>query len=86
LGSQGSTLVTKFIISDLKKLPKKMKPTMTYDNGKEFSKHEKMIKALGVKCYFATLYHSWERGLNEHMNGLIRQYFPKGSDLFYPKQ
>ena len=50
--------MTESIISGLKKLPKKMKQTITYDNGKEFSKHEKMAKALSVKCYFATPYHS----------------------------
>lgn len=51
--------------------------TITYDNGKEFSSHEKISKALNARCYFATPYHSWERGLNEHTNGLVRQYFPK---------
>lgn len=51
--------------------------TITYDNGKEFSSHEKISEALGASCYFATPYHSWERGLNEHTNGLVRQYFPK---------
>jgi len=55
--------------------------TITYDNGKEFSSHKKISKKLGVKCYFATPYHSWERGLNEHTNGLLRQYFPKKTDF-----
>lgn len=64
----------------LKKLRHKVR-TMTFDNGKEFSMHEQITKALKAKCYFATPYHSWERGLNEHTNGLIRQYIPKSSDL-----
>lgn len=81
LPNKGSALVTESIISCLKMLPKKMRRTITYDNGKEFSNHEMIAKVLGVKCYFATPYHSWERGLNEHTNGLVRQYFPKGSDL-----
>ncbi len=51
--------------------------TLTADNGKEFSNHQKVSAALGSEFYFATPYHSWERGLNEHTNGLIRQYFPK---------
>jgi len=51
--------------------------TMTYDKGKEFSNHEIIAKALNAKCYFAKPYHSWERGLNEHTNGLVRQYLPK---------
>jgi IS30 family transposase len=51
--------------------------TITYDNGKEFSDHKVIAKALNTTCYFATPYHSWERGLNEHTNGLVRQYLPK---------
>lgn len=52
--------------------------TLTADNGKEFSYHKKIGKELEATVYFATPYHSWERGLNEHTNGLVRQYFPKG--------
>ena len=55
--------------------------TITTDNGKEFAKHESIAAALDAKIYFAQPYHSWERGLNENTNGLIRQYFPKGSDF-----
>jgi IS30 family transposase len=55
--------------------------TLTYDNGKEFSEHEKIAEQLEAKGYFAHPYHAWERGLNENTNGLIRQYFPKGSDF-----
>jgi len=55
--------------------------TITYDNGKEFSEHLEIGETLDAKCYFATPYHSWERGLNEHTNGLVRQYVPKSSDL-----
>lgn len=53
--------------------------TLTYDNGKEFSLHETIAEELEATGYFAHPYHSWERGLNENMNGLIRQYAPKGS-------
>lgn len=60
--------------------------TFTFDNGKEFSGHEQMANALGVQCYFANPYHSWERGLNEHTNGLIRQFFPKGTNFKIVKQ
>ena len=55
--------------------------TITFDNGKEFSFHEKIAKALNCKTYFATPYHSWEQGQNENANGLLRQYFPKGEEL-----
>jgi IS30 family transposase len=55
--------------------------TLTSDNGKEFADHEKISKELGALFFFAKPYHSWERGLNEHTNGLVRQYFPKGTDF-----
>lgn len=55
--------------------------TLTSDNGKEFADHEKTSIALEADFYFAKPYHSWERGLNEHTNGLVRQYFPKGTDF-----
>lgn len=55
--------------------------TITFDNGKEFAHHEKLKDAFGVETYFAHPYHSWERGLNENHNGLIRQYLPKGQPL-----
>src|ERR1700692_4252080 len=55
--------------------------TITYDNGKEFASHVEIASSLGSLSSFAKPYHSWERGLNEHTNGLFRQYFPKGSDL-----
>jgi IS30 family transposase len=55
--------------------------TITFDNGKEFAYHAKLKKTLGVDNYFAHPYCSWERGLNENHNGLIRQYLPKGMAL-----
>jgi IS30 family transposase len=50
---------------------------VTVDNGKEFSGHKGLAQKLGCDIYFAHPYHSWERGLNEHTNGLIRQYLPE---------
>ena len=55
--------------------------TITADNGKEFSFHEEIAEKLNILVYFAKPYHSWERGANENTNGLIRQYFPKGTDF-----
>ena len=52
--------------------------TITLDNGTEFHDYLKVERASAVKFYFATPYHSWERGTNENTNGLIRQYLPKG--------
>jgi len=60
---------------------KKFIKTITYDNGKEFAQHQEIAQLLQCEVYFATPYHSWERGLNEHTNGLVRQYFPKGTDF-----
>lgn len=53
--------------------------TVTFDNGREFAQHEQIAEQLGSEIYFAKPYHSWERGLNENTNGLVRQYFPKKS-------
>jgi transposase, IS30 family len=55
--------------------------TITFDNGKEFSAHQDIASALDAKIFFATPYHAWERGLNENTNGLIRDFFPKGTDF-----
>ena len=55
--------------------------TITYDNGREFTDHAGMARDLDTCIYFAHPYASWERGLNENTNGLIRQYFPKDRDL-----
>jgi len=64
----------------VKKILQEWKPmlhTITSDNGKEFANHQSIATSLEVSYYFAKPYHSWERGANENMNGLIRQYFPK---------
>jgi IS30 family transposase len=55
--------------------------TITSDNGSEFAEHELIAKKLNANFYFAHPYSSWERGLNEYTNGLIRQYMPKGTDF-----
>ena len=55
--------------------------TLTMDNGSEFARHKTFGKNLGAGTFFAKPYHAWERGLNEHTNGLVRQYFPKATDF-----
>ena len=55
--------------------------TITADNGKEFYRHQTIAAALNADTYFCHPYHSWEKGLVENTNGLIRQYFPKGTDF-----
>lgn len=55
--------------------------TITSDSGSEFARHKQIAEALDADFYFAHPYSSWERGLNEHTNGMIRQYLPKGSEF-----
>jgi IS30 family transposase len=77
---KNSSLVFKAIVEKMSALPHPVH-TITFDNGKEFAQHENIAIALNALCYFATPYHAWERGLNEHTNGLVRQYLPKSTDL-----
>ncbi|MCX6113349.1 MAG: IS30 family transposase [Proteobacteria bacterium] len=66
-------------VKKFKKVPKKKRLSITYDNGPETSEFELIEQQLKVTVYFANPYHSWERGTNENTNGLLRQYFPKGT-------
>lgn len=61
--------------------PIPLRKTITADNGPEHVEHERVTEAIGSKFYFATPYHSWERGINENANGLVRRYFPKKTDF-----
>ncbi len=65
----------------LRDLPESLRRTMTLDNGKEFAEHEQLAEDLCLDIYFAKPYASWQRGTNEHTNGLLRQFFPKGTDF-----
>jgi IS30 family transposase len=65
----------------MKDLPPSLRRSMTFDNGKEFAEHRKLTHGLGLDVYFADVYASWQRGTNENTNGLLRQYFPKGTDF-----
>jgi len=81
LPRKGAAETNRAIINRLKKLPAKGRQTLTLDNGTENAKHEQLSAKLGIKCYFAHPYASWERGTNENINGLIRWYLPKGTDF-----
>ena len=69
------------VVTRLKGLPQQARRTLTMDNGTENTGHEQMTARIGIQCYFAHPYASWERGTNENTNGLIRWYLPKGTDF-----
>ena len=62
-------------------LPALARRTTTLDNGTENVEHVKLTLATGMLVYYAKPYHSWERGSNENANGMLRRYFPKGTDF-----
>jgi IS30 family transposase len=80
VNSKHADVVTQATIDLLYPL-RRLTHTITSDNGKEFAYHEVIAKTLDTSFYFANPFHSWERGLNEHTNGLIRQYIPKKSEF-----
>ena len=80
LKSSTSEATSEAIIKRLEPL-KKFVLTLTSDNGKEFAGHQKISQAIYSSFFFCTPYHSWERGLNEKTNGLVRQHFAKGLDF-----
>lgn len=76
-----SDVVVKALSRNVKKLPAQLKKSLTWDRGMELAKHKKFTIATAVDVYFCDPHSPWQRGSNENTNGLLREYFPKGTDL-----
>jgi IS30 family transposase len=76
-----ATTLKKAVARAFRDIPTEMRNTLTLDDGKAFCGHKALAKTLGCPIYFAHPSCSWKRGLNEYLNGLIRQYFPEKSSF-----
>ena len=73
--------VIRALIKQARKLPQELYKSLTWDRGAEMAEHKRFTLATDIKVYLCDPYHPWQRGTNENTNGLLRQYFPKGTDL-----
>jgi len=81
LPSKDSPTVASALARHVKKLPKQLRRSLTWDRGLEMADHKRFTIASDIKVYFCDPRSPWQRGSNENTNGLLRQYFPKGTDL-----
>ena len=80
-GEHGADAVRDGVNQAFAALPTALRGTLTWDQGKEMAQHQQIASATGMDVYFCDAHSPWQRGSNENMNGLLRQYFPKGTDL-----
>jgi IS30 family transposase len=81
LPARDSSTVVKALSRTILRLPQQLRRSLTWDQGKELARHKDFTVATDVKVYFCDPHSPWQRGSNENTNGLLRQYFPKGTDL-----
>lgn len=81
LTDKKAVTMTQQCIKSFRRTPRILRQTLTLDNGKEFMQFKELERKTGLKIYFADPYSAWQRGTNENTNGLLRQYFPKGTDF-----
>jgi IS30 family transposase len=77
----GADAVAVAMIEQMSQLPETLRRTLTWDQGREMTNHVQIAAATGLDIYFCDPHSPWQRGSNENTNGLLRQYFPKGTDL-----
>ena len=81
LAGHGAKAVREAIVSSITKLPEQLRRTLTWDHGAEMAQHTQLRVDTGLGIFFCDPHSPWQRGTNENTNGLLRQYFPKGTDL-----
>jgi IS30 family transposase len=81
LAGHGAEAVRDAIAASISTLPEQLRKSLTWDQGSEMAQHARLTTDVGLAVYFCEPHSPWQRGTNENTNGLLRQYFPKGTDM-----